>query len=117
MPTLVKLPAAATTLGITSQTEFCRQRRIALMARYSKIGRRICGDENSRRMTPLPPGGQPLFLYLLTDRSVGPIPGLYSAGEAMLAEALGWPLGLSPEEVPEGFGAGLPLPLRQSHEH
>src|SRR3974377_1386110 len=62
------------------------------MARYSKIDRRIWNDKKFRRLTPAQPSGQVLLLYLLTNPFVGPIPGLYSVGEAMLAEALAWEL-------------------------
>ncbi len=60
------------------------------MARYSKIDRRMWADEKFRRLTAPQPCGQALFVYLLTNPFVGVVPGLYSAGAAMLAEALGW---------------------------
>jgi hypothetical protein len=69
------------------------------MARFSKIDRRIWADAKFRNLTALQPCGQALFVYLLTNPFVGVVPGLYSAGEAMLAEALGW----SVEEFRESF--------------
>jgi hypothetical protein len=60
------------------------------MARYSKIDRRMWADEKFRKLTAPQPCGQALFVYLLTNPFVGVVPGLYSAGAAMLAEALGW---------------------------
>jgi hypothetical protein len=60
------------------------------MARYSKIDRRMWADEKFRRLNAPQPCGQALFIYLLTNPFVGVVPGLYSAGAAMLAEALQW---------------------------
>ncbi len=62
------------------------------MARFSKVDRRIWSDEKFRHLSASQPCGQTLFLYLLTNPFVEPIPGLYSAGKAMLAEALRWDL-------------------------
>ncbi|KAK6697170.1 hypothetical protein SNK04_014258 [Fusarium graminearum] len=38
----------------------------------------------------MPPCGQGLWLYLITGPHTGPIPGLFRAGRAALAEELGW---------------------------
>jgi len=77
------------------------------MARYSKIDRRIWNDEKFRRLSRLQPCGQALFLYLLTNRFVGNVPGVYSAGEAMLAEALGWSVKAFREVFREVLQEGL----------
>jgi hypothetical protein len=77
------------------------------MARYSKIDRRIWIDAKFRSLSKPQPCGQALFLYLLTNPSVTPIPGLYSAGEAMLAEALGWELEAFKEAFQELLREGL----------
>jgi len=58
--------------------------------RYRKVGVRIWGDEKFRALSPIPPCGQGLFLYLLTGPHTGPVPGLFRAGRAALAEELGW---------------------------
>lgn len=62
------------------------------MARYRKIDVRVWVDDKFRALSPLPPSGQALWLYLLTNPETVNIPGLYRAGEATLAEGLGWPL-------------------------
>lgn len=77
------------------------------MARYSKIDRRIWNDEKFRRLSRPQPCGQFLFLYLLTNPFVGPIPGVYSAGEAMLAEALEWDIDEFRKGFREAVGEGL----------
>jgi hypothetical protein len=77
------------------------------MARYSKIDRRIWSDQKFRLLSRPQPCGQALFLYLLTNPAVGPIPGIYCAGEAMLAEALGWSLEGFREAFQEAFREGL----------
>ena len=77
------------------------------MARYSKIDRRIWNDAKFRRLSHPEPCGQVLFFYLLTNPFVGPIPGAYSAGEAQLAEALGWDIDGLREAFREAFREGL----------
>jgi prepilin-type processing-associated H-X9-DG protein len=58
--------------------------------RYKKIDPATYGDERFRRLSSPAPSGQYLWLYLLTGPHTCPIPGLFSAGEAGLAEALKW---------------------------
>lgn len=60
--------------------------------RYSKIARKMWSDARFRALSSAPPNGQTLFLRLLCGPELNNIPGLFVAGEAMLAEALGWPL-------------------------
>lgn len=62
------------------------------MARYSRIDRRMWGDEAFRQLSKPQPNAQTLFVFLLTGPQVTNIPGIFSAGEAALAEMLGWPL-------------------------
>lgn len=77
------------------------------MARYRKIDVRMWGDERFRRLSPIPPCGQGLFLYLLTAPETGNVPGLYRAGEAGLSEGLGWDLEAFREAFGEAFRQGL----------
>jgi DnaA N-terminal domain len=58
--------------------------------RYRKIEVRMWGDEKFRALTPPQPCGQALWVYLLTGPHTGPIPGLFRAGRAGIAEELGW---------------------------
>lgn len=60
------------------------------MSRYRKIEVRIWADEKFRALSPLPPSGQSLWLFLLTGPHTGPIPGLFRSGKLALAEELGW---------------------------
>jgi hypothetical protein len=62
------------------------------LARYRKIDVRIWGDQKFRELSPIPPCGQGLWLYLLTSPYTTNMPGLYRAGEAALADDLRWPL-------------------------
>lgn len=62
------------------------------MSIYSKIDRRIRLDAKVVSLSPIPPCGQGLLFLLLCNEHQGPIPGLYCAGEAMLAETFGWTL-------------------------
>jgi len=58
--------------------------------RFRKIDVRLWCDEKFRKLTPITPSGQALFLYLLTNPNTTVIPGLYRAGAAAMAEELGW---------------------------
>lgn len=62
------------------------------MARYRKIDVRIYADEKFRALSRPKPNGQSLFIYCLTCPETTSIPGLFCAGEAGMAEALGWSL-------------------------
>ncbi|WP_260523977.1 hypothetical protein [Serratia sp. PL7] len=57
---------------------------------YRKVKITMWNDPNFRALSPLPPSGQSLFVYLLTGPFTGIIPGLFKAGRAALAEELGW---------------------------
>src|SRR5690606_1181386 len=59
-------------------------------SRYRKVEVRTWGDEKFRALSPMPPSGQGLWLFLITGPHTGPIPGLFRAGRAAMAEELGW---------------------------
>lgn len=62
-------------------------------ARYSNVERRLWNDDRFREeLSPVPPCGQGLWLYLLTTPTLGALPGLIVNGEAAMAEHLRWPL-------------------------
>lgn len=69
------------------------------MARHRQIDIRMWGDEKFRALSPIPPCGQGLWIYLLTGPHTCNIPGLSHVGRAALAEALGW----EPEAFDEAF--------------
>lgn len=58
--------------------------------RYRKVEVRMWGDLKFRRLSPVPPSGQGLWMFLLTGPHTGAIPGLFRAGRAGMAEELGW---------------------------
>lgn len=62
------------------------------MSRYRKIEVRTWSDEKFRALSSVQPSGQGLWFFLLTGPHTGPIPGLFRAGRAAMAEELGWPL-------------------------
>ncbi len=62
------------------------------MSRYRKVEVKTYGDEKFRRLSPISPCGQGLWLYLITGPHTTAIPGLFRSGRAALAEELGWPL-------------------------
>lgn len=62
------------------------------MARHRKIDVRMWGDARFLALSRPQPNAQTLWVYLLTGPHTTSIPGLFTAGEAGLAEAMGWPL-------------------------
>ena len=62
------------------------------MSRYRRISLRMNGDAKFRSLSDPQPCGKSLWFHLLTGPHTGIIPGLSSAGEAQLAETLGWSL-------------------------
>ena len=62
------------------------------MSRYRKVDVRIWGDEEFRKLSRPSANGQDLFTYCLIGPFTTNIPGLFSVGEAAMAERLGWPL-------------------------
>jgi hypothetical protein len=77
------------------------------MSRYRKIEVRIWSDEKFRSLSSLLPSAQALWFYLLTGPHTGPIPGLYRAGRAAMAEELGWDLEAFAQAFAELEDAGM----------
>jgi hypothetical protein len=77
------------------------------MARHRKVDVRIWVDEKFRRLKPLEPGGQALWLYLITNPSTTNIPGIYRAGEGSMCDDLQWPLEAFREAFGEVFREGM----------
>lgn len=75
--------------------------------RYRKVEIRTWGDAKFRALSPLPPCGQGLWLFLITGPHTGPIPGLFRAGRAAMAEELGWDLEAFDKAFGEAFGQGM----------
>lgn len=60
--------------------------------RYRKVLTRMHADEKFRELSKPKPNGQTLWQYLITGPHTTSVPGLFTAGEAGMAEALDWPL-------------------------
>jgi hypothetical protein len=77
------------------------------MSRYRKIEVRTWSDDKFRHLSPIPPCGQGLWFFLLTGPHTGPIPGLFRAGRAGMAEELGWSLEAFAKAFREVFAKGM----------
>jgi hypothetical protein len=75
--------------------------------RYRKVEVRTWGDKKFRELSPMPPCGQGLWLFLITGPHTGPIPGLFRAGRAAMAEELGWELEAFDKAFGEAFRQGM----------
>lgn len=75
--------------------------------RYRKVEVRTWGDEKFRALTPMPPSGQGLWLFLITGPHTTSIPGLFRAGRAAMAEELGWEQEAFDEAFREVFQQGM----------
>ncbi|MCA1685875.1 MAG: hypothetical protein LC745_07780 [Planctomycetia bacterium] len=62
------------------------------MGHYRKIDARLWGDAKFCALSPQKPSAQSLWLYLISGPHNTSLPGLFVAGEASLAEVLGWTL-------------------------
>lgn len=77
------------------------------MSRYRKIEVKTWSDEKFRGLSPLLPSGQSLWFFLLTGPHTGPIPGMFRAGRAAMAEELGWPQEAFDKAFQEAFQLGM----------
>lgn len=59
--------------------------------RFKKLSPATFHDERFRALPAPGPNARYLWLFLLTGPHTCPLPGLFTAGEAGLAEVLGWP--------------------------
>jgi hypothetical protein len=62
------------------------------MGIYRRVEVCMWSDKKFRRLSPLPPSGQSLWMYLLTGPQTCQIPGLFRSGHAAIAEELCWEL-------------------------
>ena len=77
------------------------------MSRYRKVEVRTWGDEKFRKLSPIPSCGQGLWLYLMTGPHTTSVPGLFRAGRAALAEAVGWSQEAFDKAFAEVFREGM----------
>lgn len=74
---------------------------------YRRIAVRMWGDQKFQELSPIPPCGQGLWIYLICGPYTGIIPGLLKAGRAALAESLNWPLDAFDHAYREAFHHGM----------
>ena len=77
------------------------------MSRYRKIETRTWSDEKFRALSPMQPSGQALWFFLLTGPHTGPVPGMFRAGRAAMAEELDWEQEAFDEAFREAFDQGM----------
>lgn len=76
---------------------------------YRKVCVRVHGDDKYRKLTPVLPSGQSLWLWLLvTDESTA-MPGLMKLGKAGAAEELGWSVAAFAKHFAELEAQGMAL--------
>lgn len=95
--------------------------------RFSKVYRKMWLDDGFQSLSPIPPCGQGLWLYLLTSPKLAALPGLILSSEIDLANGLKWSLEdlrkvfdellvAYPDEYPVGYpvdmkdGNGVAIP-------
>lgn len=76
-------------------------------SRYSRVSRRMWRDEKFRALSAPKPCARYLWLFLLTGTHCTAIPGLFSIGEAALAEELGWPVSATRSALEEIERTGM----------
>lgn len=77
------------------------------MSRYRKIQVKTWTDIKFKSLSPIPPCGQGLWLWLLTGPYTQIIPGLFAGGVAGMAESLDWDAKAFQEAFREVFSKGL----------
>ena len=77
------------------------------MSRYRKIEVKTWSDEKFRSLSKIPACGQGLWFFLLTGPHTGPIPGLFRAGRAGMAEELNWDTEAFDKAFQEVFDKGM----------
>ncbi|MCP4948874.1 MAG: hypothetical protein GY923_15365 [Aestuariibacter sp.] len=74
---------------------------------YRKISIKMWDSQDFKDLSPIPPCGQGLWVYLLTNPDTVMIPGLYRAGKAQMAEVLGWTIKEFEKGFAEPFAKGM----------
>ncbi|RLE28248.1 MAG: hypothetical protein DRJ65_00025 [Acidobacteria bacterium] len=74
---------------------------------YRKVRVRMWRSGSFTRLSPLPPSGQSLFVYLLTCPETTPIPGVIVAGRMALSEVLGWEISDFDSAIKEILSEGM----------
>lgn len=77
------------------------------MARYSRIDRSMWGDAKFRSLSRPAPNARDLWIFLLTGPHNTCVPGLFTLGEAAMAEAMEWPMPATRKCLKEIEDAGM----------
>lgn len=77
------------------------------MSRYRKVEVKTWVDNKFRHLSPMLPSGRGLWLFLMTGPFTGPIPGLFRAGRAAMAEELEWDIEAFDEAFQEVSSQGM----------
>src|SRR6516162_7361559 len=89
-PDRESLPAHSPVPECSSPAAMPRKDRVVgEQLRYRRVSTRMWGDEKFRRLSAPKPNGRSLWLLLVTGPQTSPVPGLFHAGQAALAEELG----------------------------
>jgi hypothetical protein len=80
------------------------------MSLYRRISCRMWGDAKYRALSSPAPNAQTLWIYLLCGEHTTAIPGVIRAGEATLAESLGWPVPAFRKAFAEVYAKGMATP-------
>ena len=75
--------------------------------RYRKISIQLYADERFRRLSKPQPNAQTVWQYLIAGPYTTNIPGIIIAGQAAMAEELGWPVEAFTKAFQEVFTEGL----------
>lgn len=75
--------------------------------RYRRVSLRVWGDARFRALTRAEPNAQTLWFYVLTGPETTNVPGLFSATEGGIADALGWDLKPFRERFAELVSSGM----------
>lgn len=65
-------------------------RHVRLHGRYSRVHQRVWRDAGFQALSPLPPSGQSLWLYLMTCPHRSALPGVIIGSQTQIADELGW---------------------------
>lgn len=74
---------------------------------YRKVSSSTWADDKVRRLTPLAPGGQALFLMLMVGPQTTNMPGVQPVGRMAFAEMLKWDLEAFDQAYAEAYRQGL----------
>src|ERR1700720_1389422 len=82
----------------------------SIVSLYRRVSIRMWGDAKFRALSQATPNAETLWIYLLTGEYTIAIPGVVRAGEAALAESLGWSLSAFRKTFAEIYAKDMAIP-------